>query len=799
MRQQESPFTTRASRPRGGRLAALAALVLAALAPLVTPAVTHSASVEEAAPGLPAGPGYWLVASDGGVFSYGSARFFGSTGDVRLNQPIVGMAPTMTGAGYWMVASDGGIFSFGDAAFFGSTGALALNRPIVGMAPTPSGMGYWLVASDGGIFSFGDARFFGSTGAIELNKPIVGMAATPAGNGYWLVASDGGIFAFGDAPFAGSTGAIQLAKPITALAATRSGDGYWMVASDGGVFAFGDAAFHGAGPQRPAAGARSVVTMVPSPTGAGYWQVAASGELLAFGDAADLGNPTALRKPIVGMAAMPGQPVRFVDDVAAPPVAEVTTTTVPDLRGPPRYFANAANLTWGTSISTVAPGKAGRVLALAEAGDKVFVAGEFAGAAVPPPTGDGDPACKPGIAPLPPPTTCVLRPFLFALDVRTGALLDWDAQPDGAVLSLQVSPDGKHLYAGGRFTRIGGAPAGRIAMLDIATAAQVPSFRAPRVESSVRAMALHGDTLYFGGSFRRLDIGTDGQPDVIPQPAQVAAVDATTGVLRAGWPLAENTGGRFVGQAGTPTEDGVPGVVYDMAVSGDGKTVFVGGDFLHFGGQGGVVALDAATGAPTAWQPATDHPRPVFGLTVWPGDGASLIVAAGGKGGSIQFFTPSRGPAPVWVGRTDGDAMDVAATTDRVYGVGHWDHGVPNRDDPCLKHVPISCPEGTPHRKLIAYHARTGETDASFTAQANTDTGPFVALVGAHTLYVGGDFTEVGPVGNLRPQGGFAAFEQIEQPGPVPPPKAPPPSTTATTSKPTTSTTAKSITTSTGA
>jgi hypothetical protein len=38
------------------------------------------------------GDGYWLVASDGGVFSYGDARFFGSTGDKKLNSPIVGMA-----------------------------------------------------------------------------------------------------------------------------------------------------------------------------------------------------------------------------------------------------------------------------------------------------------------------------------------------------------------------------------------------------------------------------------------------------------------------------------------------------------------------------------------------------------------------------------------------------------------------------------------------------------------------------------------------------------------------------------
>ena len=125
--------------------------------------------------------------------------FYGSTGAITLNRPIVGMAPTPTGHGYWLAASDGGIFSFGDAHFYGSTGAITLNRPIVGMAPTPTGHGYWLAASDGGIFSFGDAHFYGSTGAITLNRPIVGMAPTPTGHGYWLAASDGGIFSFGDA------------------------------------------------------------------------------------------------------------------------------------------------------------------------------------------------------------------------------------------------------------------------------------------------------------------------------------------------------------------------------------------------------------------------------------------------------------------------------------------------------------------------------------------------------------------------------------------------------------------------
>jgi ribosomal protein L24E len=74
----------------------------------------------------------------------------------------VGMAATPDGRGYWLVASDGGIFAFGDAGFYGSTGAMHLNQPIVGMTATPDGRGYWLVASDGGIFAFGDAAFYGS-------------------------------------------------------------------------------------------------------------------------------------------------------------------------------------------------------------------------------------------------------------------------------------------------------------------------------------------------------------------------------------------------------------------------------------------------------------------------------------------------------------------------------------------------------------------------------------------------------------------------------------------------------------
>jgi sugar lactone lactonase YvrE len=251
------------------------------------------------------GAGYWFVASDGGIFSYGSAKFHGSTGSIHLNKPVVGMAPTPDGAGYWFVASDGGIFSFGDAHFYGSTGAIHLNKPVVGMAAAPDGKGYWFVASDGGIFSYGDARFHGSTGSLSLVKPIVGMAATPDGGGYWLVASDGGIFTFGDARFFGSAGGSPLPAPVVGMAATPDGRGYWLVGSDGVVLQYGDAPWLGS-PANLHLNA-PIVGLAAAPDGQGYWLVGSDGGIFNYGDARFFGSTGALHlnQPIVGMAAGP--------------------------------------------------------------------------------------------------------------------------------------------------------------------------------------------------------------------------------------------------------------------------------------------------------------------------------------------------------------------------------------------------------------------------------------------------------------------------------------------------------------
>jgi hypothetical protein len=631
---------------------------------------------------------------------------------------------------------------------------MRLNKPIVGMAATPSGAGYWLVASDGGIFAFGDAPFKGSTGAMALNKPIVGMAPTRTGQGYWLVASDGGIFAFGDAGFAGSTGNLNLVRPITVMAATSGGRGYWLTASDGGLFAFGDARFLGAARDRiatPEAG-RGVIGVVATKSGGGYWQVAASGKVFAFGDAPALGGPTAVRSAIVGMAARPGVALNSAPLIR--PAAVVPS-------GPaPQFFSSTPNSTWGTSPSLVEAQKAGLALALAEAGNRVFVGGEFAGM-VPPAATRRDAAAAP----------VTTHPYLAALDATTGTLLPWDVHPDDAVLSLAVSPDQRTLYVGGRFSQIAGAPAGRIAAIDIGTGQIVPTFRPPAASGAVKAMALSGDTLYVGGDFEQ--IGTTARP-------QLAALDATTGALRDGFVPPAINGGYFQGHTGSPTSGSNNGAVLDLKVTSDGRYLVAGGTFLDFGGRSGLLVVDAATGQMTPWQPAMD--RPVFGVATWPGDNRTFFVSTGGAGGTVQAFriedsaggpadnssAPSRhrhssgsgsggqGTSPLWIHRTDGDATDVVATTERVYLVGHYDYVLGNNT---VCHASASVcvggnPGDVPNRHISVFEPSGGAQDIGFTAQLNTPQGPYVALVGARSLYVGGDFTEV----NGLPQPGFVQF-----------------------------------------
>jgi hypothetical protein len=242
------------------------------------------------------------------VHAIGGAPALGPDPGLELNAGFVDIAPASS-RGYWVAAADGGVFTRGDARFFGSAAGIPLAGPVVGIAAAPAGKGYWLAAADGGVFTFGDPDFFGSLGGYRaygtpLISPITAIASTPTGHGYWLLAGDGGVFAFGDADFFGSAAGGPHPMPFVGIASTKSGRGYYLLEADGGVFTFGDAGFSGSALTGPAA----TGIAVPA-SGHGYEVSRIDGSVVGFGGApssAAPADPSVNQHPVVGIAARPG-------------------------------------------------------------------------------------------------------------------------------------------------------------------------------------------------------------------------------------------------------------------------------------------------------------------------------------------------------------------------------------------------------------------------------------------------------------------------------------------------------------
>jgi Cu/Zn superoxide dismutase len=291
-------------------------------------------------PGRAALPGgYLLVASDGGIFAFGAARFAGGRGGERLNRPIVGIAPTSSGEGYVLAASDGGIFTYGDAAFAGSTGGMRLAAPIVGVATLPGHAGAVLRNATGdaigvvGLAQVGD----------QIRVRVVARGLTPGWHGFQAHATGtcNGVDGFlsagghlgsettshaahaGDVPSlladAGGNAAATFRTDRFALAQLADVDGAAFVVHAGADnFANIPNRYTSAGTTGPDAltkasgdsGARvacGVVRGGKQGPAAGYWLLGSDGGIFAFGDAAFLGSvgDRRLNQPVVAMAPTP--------------------------------------------------------------------------------------------------------------------------------------------------------------------------------------------------------------------------------------------------------------------------------------------------------------------------------------------------------------------------------------------------------------------------------------------------------------------------------------------------------------
>ncbi len=314
----------------------------------------------------------------------------------------------------------------------------------------------------------------------------------------------------------------------------------------------------------------------------------------------------------------------------------------------------------------------------------------------------------------------------------------------------------------------------------------------PGADDEVQALlaAPDGKRIYAGGMFHHIGNG----------PAiRLAALDPVTGAPDP-----------------TFTPPRPDGVVRALALSPDGKVLYVGGDFSGLAIADGTVvdrphvaALDAATGALTDWLPPRDTGGRYYGQTgrvdrsraggvyaIAPSaDGTTVHVggtflAWGGHSGLVSLDAATARPTP-WQAKIDRPVFGLTRSSDghtfyaAAGGAGgrmiaFRPHGPPGglwqvKTDGDVMAVVESvtsvyvlghydnivqpdsscwqyCPDGVAREHLAAFD-RTGKIE-DWNPVANTPTGPYAGAADAGHVYVAGEFTKMGGVRHI----GFAAF-----------------------------------------
>lgn len=247
-------------------------------------------------PSAPTGKGYWVTATTGAVFSYGTAPFYGSLPGIGVHPdaPISGIAAMPTGKGYWLTTAEGGVFAFGSASYHGSiAGSGGSGGPqTVAIVATTTGNGYWQIDADGGVFSYGSAPFAGSLPEYLSTLEVVGAANWSSG--YCMLLADGTLWCFVPGTSPGHvtlcTNCSIYSSPATALADTADHDGLWAVNRIGQVYSYGTAQYEGNIYTAVGGVPWGPITSITGYGQSGYDALGADGGTFSFGAAHNEGN-----------------------------------------------------------------------------------------------------------------------------------------------------------------------------------------------------------------------------------------------------------------------------------------------------------------------------------------------------------------------------------------------------------------------------------------------------------------------------------------------------------------------------
>ncbi len=357
--------------------------------------------------------------------------------------------------------------------------------------------------------------------------------------------------------------------------------------------------------------------------------------------------------------------------------------------GSNRAYVAAVDLSTGKATDWN-PGADKVVRALAVAGDVVYAGGDFTAIGTKP------------------------RRYLAALESSTGVATAWNPNPNGLVRALAVSDT--TVFVGGNFTTISVANRNAFAAVKRSNAGIQPLDLGLEGATAhpVRSLRLVGSTLHVAGSFSKVQ--------GITHPL-VTAVDLATDQVVANVPL----GNEYYGAS---AQAGV------WAIGATSAEVLFGGEFYSLGGQArrNLAALSVQTGQVLPW--IADASDAVYALAPGPDcvyaggaftnlNGAPLfgLAALNPVSGALldQFaFTATYGSSkPV---------VRCLLPTDTELYVGGLFTAVSNKTARALAAVDLVT------AFPLDFAPNVGRSSQSVFALALADT----------TLFVGGDFTEVG-------------------------------------------------------
>ena len=254
----------------------------------------------------------------------------------------------------------------------------------------------------------------------------------------------------------------------------------------------------------------------------------------------------------------------------------------------------------------------------------------------------------------------VPRSNILAYDLTTGELIeDFAPTLNGAGRSLALSEDGKTLYVAGEFDKVDNEWHSRLAAFDISHGhgTLISSFQ-PVFSTTVKDIAVAGDTLYVGGYFTKVNK---------QQRTRLAALKASTGELL-DW---------------TASAEGPNAQVYAIEVSPDHSKVVIGGSFSSVNGSSkpgyGMALLSASTGEVLP-MPVNDTVRTagekaaIFDIAVDEDGFYGTAYSAVGRLDEANLegsFKADWNGNLIWLEPCHGDTYGIAPTKEIVYTVGH--------------------------------------------------------------------------------------------------------------------------------